>query len=127
MSIFSGKGGSKLICMPPGTWTKGPNLARCAGVRPGFAAEGLVPAAAAALPARCGATHLRLRVDAAAVEDAAPPAEEVRVAATAEEADEFARTCCPAPRSWVKASYADRDQRYAAFKPWGSGSLFSRG
>eukprot|EP00966_Prymnesium_polylepis_P119417 2759966-Prymnesium_polylepis.1 len=28
---------------------------------------------------------------------------------------EFARTCCPKPRSWVKKSYADRDQRFALF------------
>lgn len=49
----------------------------------------------------------------------APP-QPVRIVASEEEADAFAATCCPRPRSWVKASYADRDERFGLFGgSWG--------
>jgi GR25 family glycosyltransferase involved in LPS biosynthesis len=51
----------------------------------------------------------------------APP-QPVRVVGTEAEALDFARTCCKRPRSWVKASYADRDDRFSFFGgAWGVG------
>ena len=42
----------------------------------------------------------------------APP-QPIRIVASEAEALEFHSTCCRKPRSWVKPSYADRDQRFA--------------
>ena len=51
----------------------------------------------------------------------APP-QPLRIVTSEEEALEFARTCCPRPKSWVKASYADRDERFKVFgSAWGLG------
>ena len=44
----------------------------------------------------------------------APP-QPTKLVDTDAEALEFARTCCPKPRSWVKKTYADRDQRFGVF------------
>ena len=51
----------------------------------------------------------------------APP-QPLRIVTSEEEALDFARTCCPRPKSWVKASYADRDERFKVFgSAWGLG------
>ena len=42
----------------------------------------------------------------------APP-QPIRIVASEAEALDFHATCCRKPRSWVKPSYADRDQRFA--------------
>ena len=42
----------------------------------------------------------------------APP-QPTRIVASEAEALDFHATCCRKPRSWVKPSYADRDQRFA--------------
>ena len=42
----------------------------------------------------------------------APP-QPIRIVASEAEALDFHSTCCRKPRSWVKQSYADRDQRFA--------------
>ena len=42
----------------------------------------------------------------------APP-QPIRIVASEAEALDFHSTCCRKPRSWVKPSYADRDQRFA--------------
>jgi hypothetical protein len=44
----------------------------------------------------------------------APP-QPIRIVRSEQEALEFHATCCPRPRSWVKASYADRDERFGVF------------
>eukprot|EP00316_Scyphosphaera_apsteinii_P016791 CAMPEP_0119307218 /NCGR_PEP_ID=MMETSP1333-20130426/7776_1 /TAXON_ID=418940 /ORGANISM="Scyphosphaera apsteinii, Strain RCC1455" /LENGTH=202 /DNA_ID=CAMNT_0007310711 /DNA_START=87 /DNA_END=695 /DNA_ORIENTATION=+ len=44
----------------------------------------------------------------------APP-QPVRIVTNEEEALAFHKTCCQQPRSWVKTSYADRDQRFSMF------------
>ena len=44
----------------------------------------------------------------------APP-QPIQIVANEAEALEFARTCCPVTRSYVKKSYADRDQRFGTF------------
>ena len=41
----------------------------------------------------------------------APP-QPIKIVRSEEEAIEFARSCCKHPKSWVKDSYADRDQRF---------------
>lgn len=49
----------------------------------------------------------------------APP-QPTRVVRSEAEALAFHTTCCPHPRSWVKASYADRDARFGVFSAaWG--------
>ena len=42
----------------------------------------------------------------------APP-QPIRIVASEAEALDFHATCCRKPRSWIKPSYADRDQRFA--------------
>jgi len=56
----------------------------------------------------------------------APP-QPIRIVTSEAEATAFARECCPRPRSWVKASYADRDQRFQVFSAgaWGGGRAAS--
>ena len=44
----------------------------------------------------------------------APP-QPIRIVKSEAEALEWARTCCAKTRSWVKYSYADRDQRFSIF------------
>lgn len=43
------------------------------------------------------------------------PPQPVRVMGDIAAAREFAATCCAQPRSWVKESYDDRDNRYSMF------------
>ena len=55
----------------------------------------------------------------------APP-QPIRIVTSEAEATAFARECCTRPRSWVKASYADRDQRFQVFSgAWGGGRTAS--
>jgi len=52
----------------------------------------------------------------------APP-QPIRIVSSEAETLAFAEDCCPKPRSWVKSSYADRDQRFSVFGGrWGGGS-----
>ena len=51
----------------------------------------------------------------------APP-QPIRIVKSEAEALEWARTCCAKTRSWVKVSYADRDQRFSIFgSRWSGG------